>query len=81
MGLSSAGSDPFLGLRPFLVEEEETRLSTTLDELIRLGDEFGGEDPGRQSVVGRDGVRGCVPLDLRDVGGGVDEVVRHLDLC
>jgi hypothetical protein len=42
---ASPGRDPRLRLVPGLVESEETRLSTTLDELIGLRNQLCGEDP------------------------------------
>jgi hypothetical protein len=46
--LSSPLSNPWFGLVPSLVESKQTRLSTTFDKLIGLGDELGGEDPTRK---------------------------------
>jgi hypothetical protein len=54
--LASSVRNPWLRFVPGLVESEQTRLSTALDELIRLGDEFGGEDPAGQLGIGCDRV-------------------------
>lgn len=49
--------DPLLCGIPFLVEEEETALSTTFNELIGLCDELGGVHPGGKLGIGRNAVR------------------------
>jgi hypothetical protein len=65
--------DPLLCGVPFLVEEKETALSTTLDELIRLGDELAGVHPLGKLGVGRNAVCREIPGDLGDLGRGIDE--------
>lgn len=71
--LTSALLDPLLCGVPFLVEEEKTALSTTLDELIGLCDELGGVHPLRKLGVGRNAVCPQIPGDLGDLGRGIDE--------
>ena len=78
LGLPCPLLNPLLGLVPGLVEREEASLSTTLDELIGLGDEFCREDPAGELGVGRDGTGGRVPGDLCDLGRRVDELGRNL---
>ena len=65
--------DPLLCGIPFLVEKEETTLSTTFDELIGLCDELGGVHPLGKLGVGRNGVCLWIPGDLGDFGGGINE--------
>ena len=65
--------DPLLCLVPCLVESEQTGLSTTLDELVRLSDELGVEHPAGELGIGGDRVRLGVPGDLGDFYGGVLE--------
>jgi hypothetical protein len=77
---SSPLRDPGLRLVPRLVESEQTGLSPTLDELVGLCYEFGGEDPRRELSVGSDGVRRGVPCDLSDFGCGVDKVSFDLGM-
>ena len=74
--LSSTGRYPFLSLIPGFVEREQARLTATLDQLVRLRDELGREDPARELGVGSDGIGFRVPGDLsnlrrreREVGG------------
>ena len=74
LGLACPLLNPLLGLVPGLVEREEASLSTALDELIGLGDEFCREDPAGDLSVGGNGVRRRVPGDLRNLGRRVDEL-------
>ena len=74
--LTGALLDPLLCGVPFLVEKEETTLSTTLDELIGFCDELGGVHPLGKLGVGRNRVRLWIPGDLGDLGGGVNETRR-----
>ena len=53
--------DPRLGLIPSLVQSQEARLSTTLDELVGLRDELGSEHPARELRVRGDGTCLRVP--------------------
>jgi len=76
--LSCAGLNPLLSLVPGLVERKESRLASSLDELVRLRDEFCGEHPARELRVGRDGIRLGVPRDLGDLGGGEGELGAQL---
>lgn len=74
LGLARPLGDPGLGLIPGLVEGEEARLATALDELIGLCDELGREDPAGELRVGGDGASLGIPGDLGDPRGGVLEV-------
>lgn len=74
MGFARPCCDPGLCLVPGLVESEEAGLSAALNELIRLRDELGGEDPAGELGVGGDGAGLWIPGDLGDAGGGVLEV-------
>lgn len=56
-GLARTRLDPGSSLLPLLVEAQETGLSSSLDQLIRLSDELRVEDPFGQTGSG---------LDLRD---------------
>ena len=71
--LAGALLDPFLCGVPFLVEKEETALSTTLDELIGFCDKLGGVHPLGKLGVGRNGVCLWIPGDLGDFGGRINE--------
>ena len=71
--LAGALLDPLLCGVPFLVEEEEAALSTTLNELIGFCDEFGGVHPLGKLRVGRNGVCLWIPGNLGDFGGGINE--------
>ena len=61
LGLARPSLDPLLGLVPSLVESKKTSLATTLDQLIRLCDKLGVEDPSRELSVGGDGTSRGVP--------------------
>lgn len=61
LGLACPLLNPLLRLLPSLVERKKARLAATLDELIRLRNELGGEDPARELGVGRDRVRRRIP--------------------
>lgn len=61
LGLACPCSDPGLRFVPGFVQGEETSLSATLDELIRLRDELGVENPARELGVRGDGVGFGVP--------------------
>jgi hypothetical protein len=52
---------PFLRLLPSFVEREQARLTATLDQLVRLRDELGREDPAREPGLRSDGVGFRVP--------------------
>ena len=64
LGLPCTLRNPGFRLVPGLVESEETCLSTTLDQLIGLCNEFGGEDPAWQLRIGCDGVGFTIPRHL-----------------
>lgn len=53
--------NPGLSLLPGLVECEQPCLSSSLDELIGLADEFGGENPAWELGIRGDGVGLWVP--------------------
>lgn len=78
--------NPNTSISPVGVQQQETRLSTTLDQLIRLGDELVGQQPGVGNLELVEG-RADMLLELglvlqergvdRDVGqtsGGLDEL-------
>jgi hypothetical protein len=54
--------DPGASGLPGLVEAEEAGLSTTLDQLVGLADELGGEDPVGQTRARLDGRRKSLGL-------------------
>lgn len=70
-GLASLLLDPSASLLPALVEAKETSFSTSLDKLIGLADELGGEDPVGETLSGLDGRRellgGRIPLKKNQV--------------
>ncbi|SRR5258706_16051768 len=71
--LAGALLDPLLCGVPFLVEKEETTLSTTFDELIGFCDELGGVHPLGKLGVRRNRVCLWIPGDLGNFGGGINE--------
>lgn len=56
-GLAGPLLDPSASLFPALVEAQETSLSSSLDKLIGLADELGGEDPIGETLSGPNGRR------------------------
>lgn len=68
LGLSGPVEDPLFCVLPVLVEGEEAGLAATLDELVWLCDELGRLHPRGEVVVGGDGPRLGIPLDLGNLG-------------
>lgn len=68
LGFSGPVEDPLFCVLPVLVEGEKASLAATFDKLIRLCDELGRLHPLGEVVVGRDGTRLGIPLDLSDLG-------------
>lgn len=64
--------DPLLGLIKGLVEGKETGLSTSLDELVRLGDELetGLEQPRWERLLGGQGASLLIEEQLGNTGVG-----------
>ena len=71
--LTGALLDPLLCSVPLLIEEKETALPTTLNELIGLCDELAGVHPLGKLGIGRNAACLQVPGDLGDLGGGINE--------
>lgn len=65
--------DPRLDLIPGLVQDEQSGLSSALDELIRFRDEFLSKDPFGEFRIGGDGVGEWIPGYLCDLGRWIDE--------
>jgi hypothetical protein len=72
--LAGSCSNPFLGLFPVFVKEEEPTLSTSLDQLIRFSNQFGSKDPWRELIISCDRAGFRVPGDLGDFWRWVDKV-------